>query len=138
MKHSLKYILVAMVAIACVSAQADVTADFTGTFNEDPATPANLDVGTSEGFWSDIVVDGTGKVALDSEVLTLGTGGNATKSSTATLNFDSAHNLDGATFSFDGILQGFGGLPGQIYIDLFDETTQILRISLSPDSGEGR
>ena len=139
MKNSLKYILVAMVATACVSTQADVTADFTGSADEaSPATAANLNLGTTGGTWSGIAVVGTGGVSMNGEVMTVGSGGNATKTSTATLNFDSAHNLDGATFSFDGILQGFGGAPGQIYFDLFDGATQILRVSMSPDSGAGR
>ena len=160
MKNTLKYMLVAGVAMACGSAIADVTANFEGSTNRTTfaydgyTSPAgNLDNGTSGGTWSGISTASTAgnatvsiRSGADSTyfgtrnlVLGLSLGVNdAAHLSKATLNFDSAETVAGTTISFDAEQLGAGGAPAGMYVDLYDGATMVARIGLGTSAGEGR
>jgi hypothetical protein len=162
MKHFALFALVGLIAAAAPAATV-FTADFTGStaettapYDGTPTTAANLDNGTTGGSWSAVSTtsavdnatvtvynDAAGSKMTENYLLigiypSSAAGNDSTHVSTATLNLNTAATLAGATISMDVIRLGGGGQNGDIWLDLYDGTTQVLRLSYGNDGGTGR
>lgn len=132
------------VALTLSSVQAATTVasvDFNGADTGISATAAQLNATSTGGTWSAISATGTNSgVQLLSSQLKLGDNAsvNSIQTSTATFTLDAAATLAGASISFDYVQLGSGGQPGNVFFDIYNGATHVLRISGSPDSGGGR
>lgn len=152
-----KTLIMTALLVGAISAQADVTANFTGstavagfdaTAGAADSTAANLDAGTTGGTWSGISSTGADAVptvavvtdfrSAPGNALYIGRFGNdLTAVSTATLTFDTAQTLAGTTVSFDGTMNYDGSQSGQMFITLMNGATAVARIGLSNDAQSG-
>ena len=145
--HKLFTALSAVMTIHSAQAAVIATADFEGSTAGTPTdgvatSAANLNLGSTGGTWSAISATGTNSAVevTTGNVLRFGVlaGVNSTQTSTATFNLNSAATLSGASISFDYVQLGGGGQPGNVFVDVYNGSTHVLRISGSPDAGGGR